>query len=221
MGRPSNNQLIKRSINFWKNKHKHLSYSYDNVNMNTFLKDYINLLPPIKSFLDHGCGHGRISEMICDKYPNINITINDITSQAVDITENKINNRCNLIKTLGPLHHISDSFDCIISHRVIHSCPNFKQVFREIYRLLSNNGSCFISVRSSQCIDSVLKRQYINNENIIIGNHGRFTKLFSVDEFNTNLGNSNFHILKHGDFTEESAKSGKTNKYLYAICQKK
>lgn len=203
---------------YWINKHNIPYYNYSNININSNLDNYIQNLPSIKTFLDHGCGHGRITKIICSKYSNINITIQDIATNALNIATEAIsktntNNKINIVSY--PLHHLTGSFDCIISHRVIHSCENYKNIFKELKRLLSKEGSCFISVRST-----LGELKYPNN--IIRKDNGKFTKLFSEEEFYKYIQINNMDILQSGSFTEKSARldKNKENNYLYAICKR-
>lgn len=205
--------------NYWNNKHHLEHYSYTDISISDVLLNYINSLNNINTFLDHGCGHGRVSKIVCDKFPNIDITINDIIPIAIDKSKELLK-RKELHTVIGKIHHISGKYDCIISHRVIHSCPNYKHIFGEISRLLDKEGSCFISVRSIDCIQKETHKEWFdsNTNTIYKPETGRFTKLFEVNEFQELLSNRGLNIIKSGNFTELSAKSKKNNQYLYAIC---
>jgi len=206
---------------YWNNKHNSPEYNYTNVSISKPLIEYIDSLSNINCFLDHGCGHGRVSKIIYNKFPHAEITINDIVPTAIEKSKQELLN-CNLYTVIGRLHHISGSFDCIISHRVIHSCQNYKDIFREIYRLLSDNGTCFVSGRSINCIQKEINKDFFdsNNNTIEINHNGRFTKLFNMDEFIDLAKNAGLKIKKSGNFSENAAKSGKENEYLYIICSK-
>tara|TARA_B100001778_G_scaffold322767_1_gene315418 strand:- start:3103 stop:3759 length:657 start_codon:yes stop_codon:yes gene_type:complete len=208
---------------YWDRKHNKDEYTYKNVFIDENLLEYIESLDNIKTFLDHGCGHGRISKVICDKFPNIDITVNDITPKAIEKTTELLHETKNLHSVLGGIQYVSGEYDCIISHRVIHSCPDYENTFTEIYRLLKKQGSCFISVRSlSDDIPKEKHRQWFNSKNNIIFKKikGRFTKFFKTDEFKELITHSGLSIKNFGTFSELSAKSQTKNKYLYAICEK-
>lgn len=216
------NILRNKQWHYWNIKHNHpYYYNYDNVNICDPLLTYINQLDNINSFLDHGCGHGRISKIIQDKFPLTNVTINDIIPLAIKKSQ-AILQQANLHTVIGQLHHVSGKYDCIISHRVIHSCPNYRDIFREFYRLLSEDATCFLSVRSIDCIQKETHKEWFDpNTNIIYRSEtGKFTKLFEVDEFQQLLISRGLKIIRHGKMTELSAKTKKNNQYLYAVCSR-
>ena len=205
---------------YWNNKHNDRNYNYDNVSICRVLVEYIDSLNIVNNFLDHGCGYGRVSKMIFNKFPNAKITLNDIIDKPIQQNKTELS-KCKSVSTvLGQIHHIADKFDCIISHRVIHSCPNYKDTFREIFRLMSENSSCFISVRSNECVQKDIDVDFLNKTSCeIIKPNGRFTKLFDKKEFTDLITNCGLTIKDSGQFYELSAKTTKANNYLYAICQ--
>lgn len=213
--------LKNKQWHYWNNKHNHPNYNYDNVNICDPLITYINKLNNINAFLDHGCGHGRISKIIQDKFPLTNVTINDIIPLAIEKSQT-ILQQANLHTVIGQLHHVSGMYDCIISHRVVHSCPNYRDIFREFYRLLSEDATCFISVRSIDCIQKEIHSNFLDSKNNVVytERNGRFTKLFKEDELRKYITNSGLTIKDFGKFSETAARSGKMNQYWYVICQK-
>jgi len=207
---------------YWNRKYNKSEYSYENVIIDESLLEYIESLYNIRTFLDHGCGYGRISKVICDKFPNIDITVNDIIPKAIEKTTQSLHRIKNLHSVIGAINNVSGEYDCIISHRVIHSCPDYENIFTEIYRLLKKQSSCFISVRSLDGEPKEEHRQYFNRINNIIfkKTKGRFTKFFKADEFKELITNNGLSIKHFGRFSELSAKSKTENRYLYAICEK-
>ena len=93
---------------YWNNKYKDPNYSYDTVAISPILVKYINSLSGVNNFLDHGCGHGRITKILLEKFPQAIPTINDIIPEAIEITQNNISNT-KLHTVVGQLHHVSEN----------------------------------------------------------------------------------------------------------------
>ena len=100
--------------------------------------------------LDLGCGHGRITELIVQQVPSLDIVGVDMTQQLLDnfIVKEGVND-CKirlLCADITKLPFEADEFDAVISSRVFHYLPNPILGVREAYRVVKPGGKVVISV---------------------------------------------------------------------------
>jgi len=100
--------------------------------------------------LDLGCGHGRITELLVEKVPSLDIVGVDVTRELLDrfivrsgANESKIKLVCADITKL-PLD--DDGFDAVVSSRVFQYLPNPLLGIREAVRVLKPGGVVVISI---------------------------------------------------------------------------
>jgi ubiquinone/menaquinone biosynthesis C-methylase UbiE len=100
--------------------------------------------------LDLGCGHGRITELLVEKVPSLDLVGVDMTRPLLDnfvvrsgSNESKIELICADITEL-PLD--DDSFDAVVSSRVFQYLPDPLLGVREAVRVLKPNGLVVISI---------------------------------------------------------------------------
>jgi SAM-dependent methyltransferase len=100
--------------------------------------------------LDLGCGHGRITELLIERVPSLNVVGVDMTRSLLDsfivrsgANKSKIQLMCADITRL-PLE--DDTFDAVISSRVFQYLPDPLLGMREALRVLKPGGSLVISI---------------------------------------------------------------------------
>jgi SAM-dependent methyltransferase len=100
--------------------------------------------------LDLGCGHGRITELIVNQVPSLEIVGVDMTPQLLDnfIVKEGVNNcKIQLLCTdISKLPFGANEFDAVISSRVFHYLPNPILGVREAYRVVKPGGKVVISM---------------------------------------------------------------------------
>lgn len=113
------------------------------------IDDFINLIQSKNDkivLLDAGCGPGaRVSEYICSKCPNINVTLLDAVQKTTDTLRPKYKNvfNCKLGETL-PFEN--ESFDAIVCIYVIQHLDHndLDSAVKEFERVLKKGGNCMI-----------------------------------------------------------------------------
>ena len=100
--------------------------------------------------LDLGCGHGRVTELLVEQVPSLDIVGVDLTRELLDrfivrsgANESKIKLVCADITKL-PLD--DDGFDAVVSSRVFQYLPNPLLGIREAVRVLKPGGVVVISI---------------------------------------------------------------------------
>ena len=105
-----------------------------------------------KDFLDLGCGLGRHSILFSKN--KFNVYSFDISEEAIEKTkkwakEEKLDINYKIGDMLN-LPYKEESFDCILCRNVIShtDTEGIKKVINEIYRVLKNNGECYLTLCS-------------------------------------------------------------------------
>lgn len=105
-----------------------------------------------KSFLDLGCGLGRHTVLFAS---------NDFKTYGFDISEDDLTRTKEWLDSLnlkadlkkGDMIHLpykDNSFDCILCRNVIshQDTEGVKQIIKELYRVLKDNGECYLTLGS-------------------------------------------------------------------------
>ena len=106
----------------------------------------------MKTFLDLGCGLGRHSYLFAKN--NFKVSCFDISEDAIYRTKKWCEQEhleCNYnVGDMLKLPYDNNSFDCILCMNVIShtDTEGIKQVIKEIYRVLKNNGECYLTLGS-------------------------------------------------------------------------
>ncbi len=105
-----------------------------------------------KNFLDLGCGLGRHSILFGKN--NFNVSCFDISNEAITRTkewaeEEKLKFDYK-VGNMIELPYQNEKFDCIYCRNVIShtDTEGMKQVVQELYRVMRNNGECYITLGS-------------------------------------------------------------------------
>jgi SAM-dependent methyltransferase len=100
--------------------------------------------------LDLGCGHGRITELLVEKVPSLEVVGVDMTRPLLEsfivksgLNESKIELMCADITKL-PLD--DDGFDVVVSSRVFQYLPDPLSGVREALRVLKPGGHLVVSI---------------------------------------------------------------------------
>jgi len=100
--------------------------------------------------LDMGCGHGRITELIVQRVPDLDIVGVDMTQQLLDNFMAKTGvNGCKIQLLQGDITKLpfpDNAFDAIISSRVFQYVPDPVVGVSEAYRVLKPGGHAVIAL---------------------------------------------------------------------------
>lgn len=100
--------------------------------------------------LDLGCGHGRITELLVEKVPALDVVGVDMTRPLLDrftVTPGSNGSKIELIcADITDLPLSDNSFDAVVSSRVFQYVPDQLAGVREAVRVLRPNGCLVISI---------------------------------------------------------------------------
>lgn len=101
-----------------------------------------------KRVLDAGCGEGYLSRLM--EKAGATVTAIDYSSKMVEIAKKrtKLNLNIEILQSnCEDLHLIEkETFDLVVSNMVIQDLENYEQAFKEIYRVLQNDGIFIFSI---------------------------------------------------------------------------
>lgn len=140
--------------------------------------------------LDLGCGGGRNTVMLSQK--NFNVYGCDSSSAMIRETQEKLRGICNcekpneriLLSEMSMLPFKNEFFDIILSNGVIHNAFNveeYKRTLNECYRTLKEESTLYLSIFTSDTIDSEVKLVE-GTSNIYITPDGLRMVLFNKEE---------------------------------------
>lgn len=95
---------------------------------------------PFSSILDIGCGTGEILSLISTR-KGVTISGIDLSPEMTRIAKGKLGEGADI--RLGDSEELpwgENSFDVVMCIEVFHHCPHPKEVLREMYRVLKQNG---------------------------------------------------------------------------------
>ena len=154
-----------------------------------YLNQILNKEKP-KSFIDLGCGDGIIISGVKKEFPKIKITGIDISPRRINGLKERFPQDNFYIKDVCNTQ-LKNKFDFVYSSQVIEHVPSDKKMIKEINRILSKNGTVFVS--------SVIKTgpmvyKYRNKGKFVLDpTHER--EYLNAAEF-LNLFKKNFRLIK-------------------------
>ena len=154
-----------------------------------YLNQILNKEKP-KSFIDLGCGDGIIISGVKKEFPKIKITGIDISPRRINGLKERFPKDNFYIKDVCNTQ-LKNKFDFVYSSQVIENVPSDKKMIKEINRILSKNGTVFVS--------SVIKTgpmvyKYRNKGKFVLDpTHER--EYLNAAEF-LNLFKKNFRLIK-------------------------
>ena len=134
----------------------------NNYNDNAFLQKEIasrldNKLNVItansKVILDLGAGTGLLTQDLIKRFPNSQII-------CLDFAQNSLKNNQSTNKICADANHLplsDNSVDIVISSLMMQWCPDLKQLFTEIHRVLKNNGLILFSTFGTDTLKELKK----------------------------------------------------------------
>lgn len=101
-----------------------------------------------KKILDAGCGEGYFSRILAKS--GAHVTAVDYSKKMIEIARKRTSPNLSIDYRHGNCEDLNflenESFDLIVSNMVIQDLANYEKVFKEMYRLLLNNGSFIFSI---------------------------------------------------------------------------
>ena len=191
---------------FWNNRWLDDNYNHD-CPISDYLLRYIKYINHLGGLVfSHGCGSGRVEEKIEN-----HVILNDISKYAIGIKNKKDKQS---VYVTNVTTKIDFTFDHLISHRVLHSCPQYKLIIKNLLGSLKNTG--FISARSTKCPEN-------NNDRnpIYVSYNNKFIRFFEEGELNCLISEQGFDIMDSGSFDELSGRVKKKNVYDYVYFKRK
>lgn len=188
--------------NFW--ELEKTSEAFTNRPPSKYITDVIDGLNVKKqNCIDIGCGGGRYSKYLIEKGANV-LSVDKYKEMVGNANKKKINF---IQATMDNIPVNDNSYDLALSIGVIHnstSVKEYKEAIREIYRILSLEGVCILSVFTNDLITNDLIKVKDNMYNILnrppmillskekvnsIINEIGFSKIEFIDEHITDVGN--------------------------------
>ena len=96
--------------------------------------------------LEIGCGIGKTTHFLAEKYNKLKITAIDYDKKQIDIANqnNKLNNVEFKHRDATSLKFKNNSFNCIIETNVLHHIRNYEDAINEARRVLKKNGYFYL-----------------------------------------------------------------------------
>ena len=202
------NYLMTSREEFWNARWGDPSYNYKYLTVNENLTEYVRFINDNfdnQTVFSHGCGSGRVEKLLSAKNK---VILNDISEYARAFAE-KDDNQDIFISNME--QRTNFNFDHLISHRVLHGCPNYEVILENLLGALLDTG--FISFRSIKCAEHDGIRNPVIHRN-------KFIKFFELGELNDLIMYKGFAIIENGFFEELSARRRKKNTYEYFVIKK-
>ena len=99
-----------------------------------------------KNIADLGCGGGRNAEVLLEKYPNAELTALDYSDVSVEKSRKRNHKtisegRCSVMQgDVSDLPMMDDYFDLVTAFETVYFWPGPEKSFKEVYRVLKDDG---------------------------------------------------------------------------------
>jgi len=156
-----------------------------NIRVTERLFSYLDL-EEIKNVLEIGCGIGMLSGHLSQKY-DMNVFCIDVDHEQIEIAKKYFKDNTKIsfsVESATNLPFENSSFDMVLSFNVIHHISGWKNVLKEVQRVLRPAG---VFVFSDFAYTAFLKRVFMP----IVKNYG----LYTVAEIIDYLARINFPII--------------------------
>jgi tRNA (cmo5U34)-methyltransferase len=93
--------------------------------------------------IDLGCGTGKLSKEIAEKFPNAEFTCVDIAGNMLDIAKSRLKKRAEYINADFNSYSFNGKYDLAVSSLALHHLTQDKDIYEfygKIYDLLNDNG---------------------------------------------------------------------------------
>lgn len=109
------------------------------------------------TFLDIGCGVGRMTKAVKEKYPNCDVYGIDISARVIEDNKKENPDIHYFQGTVSNLYYSNDTFDVIFSGEVLEHLDDPQLLLKEGYRLLKKGGKLVITTPLQ---DSILSPEH-------------------------------------------------------------
>lgn len=131
---------IRKAFN--KASHNYDDHAFLQKEIATRLDTKLNVISSSsETILDLGAGTGLLSKQLIQRFPNSKII-------ALDFAQNSLSNNQAIHKVCADSHYLpfaDNSIDMVVSSLMMQWCPDLKQLFSEIHRVLKNDGLILFS----------------------------------------------------------------------------
>ena len=189
--------------NFWANKYDRLwvqKYSLKPTR-DCITQTLIDINNKNIKVLDLGCGPGQLISELTQKFTNIEITGIDFSEKMIEISSKRNPTAKHIKMDTKELSKLDDQYDIIIC---THSLPYYKHpkdVFKQLHRLLKNDGKILVGFASG---NSIYDKFILSFVKLTTGNAN-----YPSD--------NNFRLLIHPYFSVESLKTIKEKFFMPII----
>ncbi|CCV64851.1 16S rRNA m(2)G 1207 methyltransferase [Alteracholeplasma palmae J233] len=125
------------------------------------LLETITIKPHVKKVLDMGCGYGPIGTYIGKINNELDITMADINTKALELTKQnlKANNIKATVIESDLFSNIKEEYDLIITNPPIRTGKdNIFKLYEEAYKKLRPNGELWLVIQKKQGAPSTIKK---------------------------------------------------------------
>ena len=149
------------------------------------------------SILDLGTGTGYLASAVKERFPDAEITINDISPEMIEVAKNKlgaVQSFCGDFKDLLGISKI----DLIVSSAALHWANSFDEVIKKLHQILNPNGLLAISLM----LDGTLfELRSLRQE--VAPKKKQFPILNELEYFKSEIEKNGFDIIKTEIFDEK------------------
>ena len=160
-------------------------HAKENIRITERLFSYLDL-EEINNVLEIGCGIGMLSSYLSQKY-DMNVFGIDVDHEQIKIARKYLKDNTKLsfsVESATNLPFENYSFDMVLSFNVIHHISDWKNVLKEVHRVLRPFG---VFAFSDFAYTAFIKRVFVQ----IVKNYG----LYTVAEIIDYLAGINFQII--------------------------
>ncbi|AGA68604.1 methylase involved in ubiquinone/menaquinone biosynthesis [Desulfitobacterium dichloroeliminans LMG P-21439] len=116
------------------------------------LKEITEISSDRKTLLDLGCGPGELLNQIGEKFPQLHLTGIDYSPRMLEISQQRNKRVKHVLMDAADLDKLEGRYDMIICTHSLPYYRNPKEVFRQLSRLLNQEGRLIIGFASGNSV---------------------------------------------------------------------